>query len=169
MVSRDDDVKLLREIRDSGLLAEQHMSMVTSLDEHVRECLQRSDSWPFYIYQAVLAPGLPRYPEGVIDGDTVIVDIDNGLRQWVHGERLRLFGIDAPETFGDERQDGLEAKEHLLYLVRKYVPDRSCVVRTYQDKRGKYGRYIAELWTTDRLLCLNALMVAHGYAEWCEY
>ena len=31
----------------------------------------------------------------VIDGDTVVADIDLGFRTWRHGERLRLYGIDA--------------------------------------------------------------------------
>ena len=30
----------------------------------------------------------------VIDGDTVDVDIDLGFNHWIHGERIRLFGID---------------------------------------------------------------------------
>ena len=32
----------------------------------------------------------------VIDGDTVVADIDLGFRTWLHGEHLRLYGIDAP-------------------------------------------------------------------------
>jgi len=34
----------------------------------------------------------------IIDGDTVDVDIDLGFGVWMHKERVRLFGIDTPES-----------------------------------------------------------------------
>ena len=34
----------------------------------------------------------------VIDGDTVDVDIDLGFGVWLHKERIRLYGIDTPES-----------------------------------------------------------------------
>jgi micrococcal nuclease len=34
----------------------------------------------------------------VIDGDTVDVDIDLGFGVWLKKERVRLFGIDTPES-----------------------------------------------------------------------
>jgi micrococcal nuclease len=34
----------------------------------------------------------------VIDGDTVDVDIDLGFGMWMHKERIRLHGIDTPES-----------------------------------------------------------------------
>ena len=34
----------------------------------------------------------------VIDGDTVDVDIDLGFGVWMHKERIRLYGIDTPES-----------------------------------------------------------------------
>ena len=34
----------------------------------------------------------------VIDGDTVDVDIDLGFGIWMHKERIRLHGIDTPES-----------------------------------------------------------------------
>jgi len=33
----------------------------------------------------------------VIDGDSIILDIDLGFGLWIHGERIRLYGIDTPE------------------------------------------------------------------------
>ena len=34
----------------------------------------------------------------MIDGDTVDVDIDLGFGVWIHKERVRLHGIDTPES-----------------------------------------------------------------------
>ena len=34
----------------------------------------------------------------VVDGDTVDVDIDLGFGVWMHKERIRLYGIDTPES-----------------------------------------------------------------------
>lgn len=173
MIDKADDVQLLRELRGSGTVQDRYWPMLGKLDDHIREMMLRSGgAWPFYVYEAMVAPEA-RHPDGVIDGDTVVVDLDNGLQQWVHAERLRLFGIDAPELHGEDKQDGLESKSHLVYLVRRYLPETragfQCVVRTIKDRRGKYGRYYGELWTPDRELCLNALMVAHGFATWAWF
>ena len=32
----------------------------------------------------------------VIDGDSIVVDIDLGFGLWIHGESIRLFGVDCP-------------------------------------------------------------------------
>ncbi len=45
-----------------------------------------------YNYKAVV--------KSVYDGDTCTVDIDLGLGTWVHGEKLRLYRINAPEVRG---------------------------------------------------------------------
>ena len=34
----------------------------------------------------------------VVDGDTVDVDIDLGFGVWLHDERVRIMGIDTPES-----------------------------------------------------------------------
>ena len=49
----------------------------------------------------------------VIDGDTVDVDIDLGFGVWMTNERVRLYGIDTPESRTrdlDEKKYGLLAK-----------------------------------------------------------
>ena len=41
----------------------------------------------------------------VIDGDTVDVDIDLGFGVWIHKERVRLYGIDTPESRTSDVQE----------------------------------------------------------------
>ena len=50
----------------------------------------------------------------VVDGDTVDVDIDLGFGVWMHKERIRLYGIDTPESRTRDKVEkifGLEAKK----------------------------------------------------------
>ena len=52
----------------------------------------------------------------VIDGDTVDVDIDLGFGVWLHKERVRLYGIDTPESRTSDVQEkffGQRAKAFL--------------------------------------------------------
>ena len=60
----------------------------------------------------------------VVDGDTVDVDIDLGFGVWMHKQRIRMYGIDTPESRTrdlEEKKYGLMAKE----LVKRYVPEGS--------------------------------------------
>lgn len=53
----------------------------------------------------------------VHDGDTCTVDIDLGLRTWVHGEKARLVRINTPELTGMQKQAGLTARDFLKSLI----------------------------------------------------
>jgi len=56
----------------------------------------------------------------VVDGDTVDVDIDLGFGVWLRGERVRLYGIDTPESRTRDKIEkiyGLAAKEFLKSFV----------------------------------------------------
>ena len=87
----------------------------------------------------------------VVDGDTVDVDIDLGFDMWIHNERVRLFGIDTPESRTrdlEEKKAGLFAKDVVLH----YLPEGSKqILRTHKDKVGKYGRVLGEFVIYDSL------------------
>ena len=101
----------------------------------------------------------------VVDGDTVDVDIDLGFDMWIHNERVRLFGIDTPESRTrdlEEKKAGLFAKDVVLH----YLPEGSKqVLRTHKDKVGKYGRVLGEFVIydslTDRQTTINQFMIDH--------
>ncbi len=103
----------------------------------------------------------------VYDGDTVTVDLDLGLKTWVSGEKLRLYRINAPEIRGEERPAGLVSRDFLRALVQ----GKSVLVETIADKKGKYGRYLAELWIErdDSWQNVNDLLVQAGHAEYRDY
>ncbi len=55
----------------------------------------------------------------VVDGDTVDVDIDLGFGVWLHDERVRIMGIDTPESRTSDKVEkvfGLAAKNRLKEL-----------------------------------------------------
>ena len=101
----------------------------------------------------------------VVDGDTVDVDIDLGFGIWIHNERVRLFGIDTPESRTrdlEEKKAGLFAKDVVLH----YLPEGSKqVLRTHKDKVGKYGRVRGEFVIydslADRQTTINQFMIDH--------
>lgn len=96
----------------------------------------------------------------VVDGDTVYLTLDVGFKMRRHRASYRLLGIDAPEVRGEERPEGLKAKEYLQTLLPL---GKSVVVRT--RKHGKYGRYLADLWLEDHQRWVTDLLVENGYAE----
>ena len=78
----------------------------------------------------------------VVDGDTVDVNIDLGFGVWLKKQRIRLFGIDAPESRTrdlDEKRYGLMAKDYL----KERLAD-GAILKTRLDKKGKYGRILGE-------------------------
>ena len=81
----------------------------------------------------------------IIDGDTVDVDIDLGFGVWLHKERVRLYGIDTPESRTrdlEEKKYGLAAKDFLTGML----DDDQIILKTHKDKTGKFGRILGELW-----------------------
>ena len=70
----------------------------------------------------------------IVDGDTVDVDIDLGFGLWIHKERIRLHGIDTPESRTrdlEEKKLGLAAKDR----VKELCPVGSTVtIKTTKDK-----------------------------------
>jgi len=84
----------------------------------------------------------------IIDGDTVDVDIDLGFGVWLKKERIRMFGIDTPESRtrdSEEKKYGNAAKEFITGMLDD---EGGIVLKTRKDKEGKYGRILGELWRT---------------------
>ena len=78
----------------------------------------------------------------IIDGDTVDVDIDLGFGVWLKKQRIRLHGIDTPESRTrdlDEKRYGLMAKKFLTQQI-----EDGAILKTRLDKKGKYGRILGE-------------------------
>ena len=98
----------------------------------------------------------------IVDGDTVDVDVDLGFGIWMHKERVRLLGIDTPESRTrdkEEKRFGLLSKK---YLQDHYPVGSMAILRTHKDKTGKFGRILGELVWEDSTI--NKIMVDEHYA-----
>ena len=88
----------------------------------------------------------------VVDGDTVDVDIDLGFDVWMLKQRIRLYGVDTPESRtrdAEEKVFGNMAKD----FVKEHVPEGSTqVLRTKLDGKGKFGRILGEFVIEDTTL-----------------
>ncbi len=102
----------------------------------------------------------------IVDGDTVDVDIDLGFGVWLKKERIRMFGIDTPESRTrdlDEKKYGLMAKDYITKLLND---EGGIVLKTRKDAEGKYGRILGELWRTTDFAdtSINDLMIKNHHA-----
>ena len=97
----------------------------------------------------------------VVDGDTIDVDIDLGFGVWLRNQRIRMMGIDTPESRtsdDEEKVYGLLAKQRLITLLAD-----AKVLRTFKDGRGKYGRILGKFKMKDGSI-LNENMIDEHHA-----
>ena len=82
----------------------------------------------------------------VIDGDTVVVDIDLGFDVVLRDQHIRIQRIDTPEVRTrnlEEKEKGLEAKARAEELL-PVGSSQYLVSRSYDSGTGKYGRIIGD-------------------------
>ena len=94
----------------------------------------------------------------VYDGDTITVDFDLGFGIILRKQKIRLLGINAPEVRGEQREDGLKTRDEL----RKRILGKKVVIKTSKDKKGKYGRWLGEVFIKDENI--NQWLLNEGLA-----
>ena len=107
----------------------------------------------------------------VIDGDTVDVDIDLGLGLWVRGERVRIHGIDTPESRTRdkiEKKFGLAAKKFVQEMLPKGSKQTLVTEKAGDASKGKFGRILGKFRVYDskydKWCYMGDIMVDLGYA-----
>lgn len=97
----------------------------------------------------------------VVDGDTVDVDIDLGFGVWYLDQRVRLYGIDTPESRTRDKVEKIYGKAAGRFL--KTMLGKECTMRTHKDAKGKFGRILGEFIVydteTDAWVTVNQLMI----------
>ena len=98
----------------------------------------------------------------VYDGDTIRCRIDLGFGLEMVNESIRLFGINTPEVRGEERPEGLEARDYL----RDKILGKDITLITFKDTKGKYGRYLATVYleVDGELVDINEQLITEGHA-----
>ena len=101
----------------------------------------------------------------IVDGDTVDVDIDLGFGIILTDERVRIMGIDTPESRTSDKVEkifGLASKHRLKELLNK-----EAILITYDDKngedmKGKFGRILGDFKCGDRTV--TEILIEEGHA-----
>ncbi len=133
-----------------------------------------------YTYRAIVTR--------VIDGDTICCDIDLksrlgfesvlsdqlydlGFGFWVQAQvalagelwykkvRIRLFGLNAPEKNGVEKEQGLRSKDFL----KSVVEGQEIFLETVKNKHDSFGRYLGIIYLQG--VNINDMLVSQGYAQ----
>ena len=97
----------------------------------------------------------------VVDGDTVDVDIDLGFGIWLRDERVRVMGIDTPESRTSDKVEkvfGLAAKARLSSLLGADAILQTQVSKKGEDMKGKFGRVLGNFTTTNGEHCADVLL-----------
>ena len=97
----------------------------------------------------------------VVDGDTVDVDIDLGFGMVYKKQRVRMKGIDTPESRTRdlvEKKFGLASKEFL----KSQLEDQK--IELVSHDKGKFGRILGELFVGGSAYSINKIMIDYHYA-----
>ena len=98
----------------------------------------------------------------VVDGDTVDVDIDLGFGMTYKKQRVRMMGIDTPESRTrnlEEKFYGKASKAHLTQLI-----ENAKKIQLVSHDKGKFGRILGELFDPDNVVSINQQMIDDYHA-----
>ena len=101
----------------------------------------------------------------VVDGDTVDVDIDLGFKIQLKDERVRIMGIDTPESRTSDRVEklfGIAAKNRLYSLLEKDAKLITTEDKDGEDMKGKFGRILGDFRAADGRL-VTEIMIEEGH------
>ena len=101
----------------------------------------------------------------IVDGDTVDVDIDLGFGVWMKDERVRIMGIDTPESRTRdkvEKKFGLASKAKLKSLLGKTGVLKTQVNKNGEDMKGKFGRVLGDFLYKGKPV--SKIMCREGFA-----
>lgn len=138
------------------------LSLLACLLAHLAGCLgspQREAAPPFP------EKIFPVYVTGVVDGDTIHVRLKDGRE-----EKVRLIGVDTPESTREVEPYGKEASAH----TKKRLQKKTVYLELDVGERDKYGRLLAYVWLSRpkkesadevRAKMFNAELLLNGYAQ----
>lgn len=105
---------------------------------------------------ATLPAGIDVVVRKVVDGDTLDVS---------GGERVRLIGVDTPETLAPDRPVGCFGKEASRFITELLPPGTEVRLVGDAEQRDRYGRLLAYLYRRADGLFVNAELLRRGYAQ----
>jgi len=106
---------------------------------------------------------LPVYVSRVVDGDTIVVEIENPPAGFSRRERVRFLGVDAPETVRSSRpieHFGRESSD----MAKATLQERQVYLAFDWNLRDRFGRLLAYIYLEDGV-CFNAMQLKYGYTR----
>ena len=117
--------------------------------------------------------------ESVYDADSWTISLDLGCHVTLSGLKVRLYGIDAAELRGEDRLQGLEAKDHVKDMLDLYSLSHEELRFAFRTRpgrgreKGKYGRWLVVVYgrdpNTGKVVNLNSRLVDHRYISEAYY
>ena len=98
----------------------------------------------------------------VVDGDTVDVDIDLGFDVWMLKQRIRLYGVDTPESRTRDAEEKVFGNLAKNFVQVRLPVGSNQVLRTKLDCKGKFGRILGEFVIGETTL--NSLLIESNNA-----
>ena len=101
----------------------------------------------------------------IVDGDTVDVDIDLGFGIVLTDERVRIMGIDTPESRTSDKVEkvfGLASKNRLKELLNKEAILITTDDKHGEDMKGKFGRILGDFKVGDKTV--TQILIEEGHA-----
>jgi micrococcal nuclease len=119
-------------------------------------CAQGAPSLTASSATATLPAGVDVEVRKVVDGDTLEV---------TGGERVRLIGVDTPETVAEDRPIGCFGKEASRFMASVLPPGTGVRLVGDAEQRDRYGRLLAYVYRLADGLFVNAELLRRGYAQ----
>ena len=105
----------------------------------------------------------PAFVTNVYDGDTITCNINCGFGVELKKQKIRLFGLNAPEVRGDNKENGILSRDRL----REKILNKEIMLKTIKDKKGKYGRYLGILFIDN--ININEWLIENNLAIKADY
>lgn len=97
----------------------------------------------------------------VVDGDTFILDM-NGTEQ-----RVRLIGIDTPESVHPDQEKNVEYGKIASAFSKSSLGGKKVEIELDVQEKDKYGRLLVYLYTDGKMF--NKILLEEGHAKVSTY
>ena len=98
----------------------------------------------------------------IVDGDTIDVIIDLGF-DIMYKSRVRLFGIDTPESRTSNKEEKIRGLLSKNFLKEHLKSNSKIIIKTHKgEETGKFGRILGEIFIDG--ININQKMCDEGYA-----
>ena len=98
----------------------------------------------------------------IIDGDTIEIDLDLGFGVWYRNQRVRLNGIDTPESRTKDKDEKIRG-ELSKSKLKELVENKNVKITTAIDPDDKFGRILGNIETKDGIN-VNEWLITNNYA-----